>query len=152
MILVDANLLVYAFDSRAAHHAKAAVWLDDVLSGSARVGLPWESLVAFLRVTTNPRLVARPAPIAKAWRQVESWLESPVAGVPLPTERHAEAFGTLLALIGATANYVQDVHLAALALQHGLIVASVDRDFARFPGVRWQNPLAPAGSGGSALS
>jgi len=142
VILVDANLLVYAFDARATQHAAARDWLDASLAGTARVGLPWESLVAFLRITTNPRLGHRPAPVADAWRQVESWLESPVAWVPVPTERHAEAFGTLLALVGATANDVHDVHLAALALQHGLVVATTDRDFARFPAVRWENPLA----------
>jgi hypothetical protein len=142
VILVDANLLVYAFDAQAAQHRAARTWLEASLAGTARVGLPWESLVAFLRITTNPRLGRHPAPIAHAWRQVESWLESPVAWVPVATERHAEAFGTLLALVGASANDVHDVHLAAIALQHGLIVATTDRDFARFPGLRWENPLA----------
>lgn len=141
VILVDANLLVYAFDGQAMRHEAAREWLDTSLGGTARVGLPWESLVAFLRITTNPRLADRPASVTDAWRQIESWLESPVSWVPAPTERHPEAFGTLLALVGASANDVHDVHLAAIALEHGLTLCSADADFARFPGLRWENPL-----------
>ena len=101
-----------------------------------------ETLLAFLRITTNARLLPRPASVARAWSQIEAWLESPVAWIPGPTDRHAETRGRLLALTGASASDVHDAHLAALALQHGLIVATADRDFARFPGLRWENPLA----------
>ncbi len=142
LILVDANLLIYAFDRRVAEHERARSWLDEVLSGGARVGLPWESLLAFLRITTNARLFARPARMTVAWRQVEGWLASPAAWVPQPTERHTETLGTLLALVGAGGGDVHDAHLAAIALQHGLTVCSADSDFTRFPGVRWENPLA----------
>ena len=142
MILVDANLLIYAFDGRDAQHERARAWLDEVLSGGARVGLPWESLLAFLRITTNARLYPRPTRMTVAWRQVEAWLASPVAWVPQPTERHTETLGTLLALVGASRGDVHDAHVAAIALQHGLIVCSADSDFKKFPGVRWENPLA----------
>jgi uncharacterized protein len=144
VILVDANLLIYAYSSRAPEHARARAWLDARLTGSHRVGVPWESVVAFLRVVTHPRLAARPARVERAWRQIEEWLGAPVAWIPSPTDRHAETLGTLLALTGATGPHVHDAHLAAIALQHGLVLCSTDRDFARYPGLRWENPLEPA--------
>lgn len=142
MILVDANLLIYAYTTSAKEHEQARAWLDGKLTGSHRVGLPWESIVAFLRVVTHPRLATRPVSTPSAWRQVEQWLEAPRSWVPLPTERHAETFGTLLSLTGVTGPHVHDAQLAALALQHGLVLCSTDRDFARYPGLRWENPLA----------
>ncbi|HEY7731217.1 MAG TPA: TA system VapC family ribonuclease toxin [Gaiellaceae bacterium] len=142
MILVDANLLVYAYVTSYPQHERAGSWLADVLSGRTRVGLPWEALLAFARVVTSPRIHPRPAPMARAWGQIGAWLESPVAWVPQPTERHQEALGTLLALTNASADDIHDAHLAAIALQHGLTLCSADSDFARFPGLRWENPLA----------
>jgi hypothetical protein len=144
VILVDANVLVYAYVVGFPEHEAAREWLDERLSGSDRVGLPWESLTAFLRLTTNPRVFERPATVARVWRQVEEWLECEPAWIPLPTDRHQQVLGTLLAAAGPGGNLVPDAHLAALALEHGLTVASTDGDFARFPGVRWQNPLAAA--------
>lgn len=142
MILVDANLLIYAYTSSAAQHGPARTWLDTRLSGRQRVGLPWESLVAFMRVVTHPRLAAPPVATATAWRQVEQWLDAPWAWIPLPTDRHAETLGTLLSLTGVAGPHVHDAQLAALALQHGLVLCSTDRDFSRYPGLRWENPLA----------
>lgn len=142
MILVDANLLIYAYTTSAREHAAARSWLDGMLTGTRRVGLPWETLVAFMRVVTHPRLLTRPVRVETAWRQVERWLESPVAWIPTPTERHAEMLGTLLALTGAGGSHVHDAQLAALALQHGLVLCSTDADFARYPSLRWENPLA----------
>ena len=123
-------------------HEPAREWLDGVLAGPYRVGLPWSSVLGFLRVVTNPRLFSRPSPVERAWRQVESWLDSDVAWTPLPTERHPETLGTLLALVGAGGNLVADAHLAALALEHGLTRCTTDGDFARFPGLRVENPIA----------
>ncbi len=142
MILVDANLLIYAFTPSAPEHVAARTWLDQALTGRSRVGIPWESLVAFLRVVTHPRLLAQPVRSTTAWRQVEEWLSSPVTWIPLPTDRHVETLGTLLALTGVTGPHVHDAQLAALALQHGLLLCSTDRDFARYPALRWENPLA----------
>lgn len=145
MILVDANLLVYAHVSSFDQHGDARAWLDDRLNGSARVGLPWPSLLAFLRLVTNPRVFERPEPVAAAWRQVEEWLDCEPAWIPAPTERHREILGRLLLEAATRANLVPDAHLAALAIEHGLILASTDGDFARFPDLRWENPLAKAG-------
>ena len=141
MILVDANILIYAHVNSFAQHDAARGWLDRQLNGVPRVGLPWPSLVAFLRLVTNPRVFEHPEPIADAWTQVLAWLACEPAWVPQPTERHAELLGAFLALSAVHGNLVPDAHLAALALEHGLTLCSTDGDFARFPGLVWRNPL-----------
>ena len=141
MILVDANVLVYAHVSSFTQHNRARDWLDQQLNGAAPVGLPWASLLAFLRLVTNPRVFERPEPITDAWRQVLAWLDCETVWIPQPAERHTELLGQLLAIPGVQANYVPDAHLAALAIEHGLMLCSTDSDFARFPGLRWLNPL-----------
>jgi toxin-antitoxin system PIN domain toxin len=142
VILVDANLLIYAHVSSTEQHPRARAWLDARLNGNAPVGLPWPSLLAFLRLVTNPRVFARPEPVEAAWHQVTRWLAAPVAWVPSPSAQHAEVLGELMTATGARGNLVPDAHLAALAIEHGLILCSTDGDFARFPGLAWRNPLA----------
>lgn len=142
MILVDANLLLYAKFLDLPQHGRARDWLDGRLAGPARVGLPWPSLLAFLRIGTNPRAFARPMAAADAWRQVQDWLAAPCAWVPVPTDRHAEVLSTIYEQAHPAGDLVPDAHLAALAVEHGLTLCSTDADFARFPGVRWVNPLA----------
>jgi hypothetical protein len=142
VILVDANLLLYATVLEYPQHERARRWLEDRLNAPARVGLPWPSLLAFVRIITNPRIFPQPLSIQQAWRRVLAWLEQPNVWVPLETERHAEVLGALLEQTGATANLVPDAHLAALAMEHGLILCSTDGDFARFSGLRHENPLA----------
>ena len=142
MILVDANLLLYAAAPVSPQNELARNWLDGQLNGTAAVGLPWHSLLAFLRVITNPRMTSRSVTTEEAWRQVEEWIGNEPVWIPGPTERHREVLGTLLALPGVRGNLVPDAHLAALAIEHGLTLCSADGDFARFPGLRWQNPLA----------
>jgi toxin-antitoxin system PIN domain toxin len=140
VILVDANLLIYASAPDSAQHEGAKAWLDDRLNGSARVGLPWPSLLAFMRIVANPRLFEG-ASLALARVQVESWLELPTTWVPAPTEEHARILGELLD--GESSHrLVPDAHLAALAIEHGLVVCSSDGDFGRFRQLRWENPLA----------
>lgn len=129
-------MLIYAHVRSLPEHAAAREWLDERLNGPARVGLPWPSLLAFLRLVTNPRVFERPESISAAWQQVEAWLSCAVAWIPEPTERHAEILGPLLSRTGAGANRVPDAHLAALALEHGLLLCSTDGDFARFPDLR----------------
>jgi toxin-antitoxin system PIN domain toxin len=142
MILVDANLLVYAHVRSFQQHDKAQSWLDSVFNGNARVGLPWHSVLAFLRIVTNPRIFQAPETMSDAWQQVEAWLDCEVAWIPEPTERHREVLGSLLGASGMQANLVPDAHLASLAIEHGLILCSTDGDFGRFQSLRWQNPLA----------
>jgi toxin-antitoxin system PIN domain toxin len=143
VILVDANLLIYAHVSTFKQHREARDWLDRRLSEFAGVGLPWPSLLAFLRLVTNPRVFERPEPIADAWHQVRGWLARENAWIPQPTERHVEIVSELMALPGIRSNLIPDVHLAALAIEHGLTLCSTDGDFARFPGLNWLNPIAP---------
>ena len=122
-------------------HKRARAWLDERLSGTAQVGLPWPSLLAFVRITTNPRVFERPLALAAAWRQVVDWLGCRPVWIPAPTERHVHILESLLLEAGSGANLVPDAHLAALAIEHGLTLCSTDGDFARFPGLRWENPL-----------
>jgi toxin-antitoxin system PIN domain toxin len=141
LILVDTNILIYSFINLFPNHRDAQNWLNQVLDGTDRVGLPWASLLGFLRVATNPRVFSQAAPIADAWAQVVAWLQCDTAWVPEPTERHSIVLGELLALPGIHGNLIPDAHLAALAIEHGLTLCSTDGDFARFPGLRWINPL-----------
>jgi uncharacterized protein len=148
VILVDANLLVYAHVTSSPRHNAAHAWLDAQLNGTAQVGLPWPSLLAFVRLVSNPRVFASPLTVDAAWKQVESWLQVPVVWVPEATERHKDVLGRLLRGSSFRSNLVPDAHLAAMAIEHGLTLCSADGDFARFTGLRWENPLgAPAGSG-----
>lgn len=141
MILVDVNLLVYAWDSRSPNHESARTWLDAKLSASARVGLPWESILGFLRVVTNPRIFERPATIGRAWRQVEEWLSCNNVWIPHAGVEHEAVLAKLIHNLGGGSNLIPDAHLAALAIEHGLTLYSSDGDFARFQGLRWSNPL-----------
>ncbi len=142
MILVDANLLIYAHDVAAPKHDRAKTWLDDRLNGSARVGFPWMSILAFLRIVTNQRIFAKASPIGEAWAVVQAWLGNDSAWIPSPTERHGEVLEQMLFAGGAVGNIVPDAHLAALAVEHGLVLCSADMDFTRFPALRFENPLA----------
>jgi toxin-antitoxin system PIN domain toxin len=142
MILVDANVLVYAANHAAPEHEKARRWLDDRLMGTARVGLPWPSLLAFVRLVSNPLVVRHPVSVETAWRQISDWLTCDTTWVPLPTDRHAALLGYFCKEPWMTSRLVPDAHLAALAIGHGLTLYSTDGDFARFAGLTWQNPLA----------
>ena len=141
MILIDANILIYAHVNSFAQHVRAREWLDQQLNAAAPVGLPWASVLAFLRLVTNPRVFERPEPMRDAWQQVGTWFSSETAWVPQPTERHAELLGEFLAAPGVHGNLVPDAHLAALAVEHGLTLCSTDGDFARFERLRWVNPI-----------
>ncbi|MBX3027139.1 PIN domain-containing protein [bacterium] len=142
MILVDANLLLYATVSDFEQHAAARAWLDDRLNAPTRVGLPWPSVLAFLRIITNPRIFPRPLAMTAAWRRVVAWLDLPTVWVPEPTERHREILDSLLGGAASASKLVADAHLAAIAVGHGLVLCSTDGDFARFAALRWENPLA----------
>jgi uncharacterized protein len=142
VILVDVNILLYATDSRSPQHGVAREWLDELLTGSAPLGIPWASLLGFLRLATNPRVMPRPLSIVAGWDQVTTWLTCEPVWIPQPTERHSDVLSRLLALPGVHGNLVSDAHLAALAIEHGLTLCSTDGDFARFPSLSWRNPLA----------
>lgn len=140
MVIVDANVLLYAVDSASAHHERCRSWLDPSLAGAEAVGLPWISLLAFIRIGTNPSILPRPMTADEATGQAESWLGAPAAVVAQPTTRHATLLRGLLRDTGTAGNLTTDAHLAALAIEHGADIVSFDRDFARFPGVKHRLP------------
>ena len=142
MKLVDANLLLYAVDEASPHHAVAKPWLEEQLSGPETIAFGWAVLLAFVRLVTNPRIFAAPLTAEDALELVDGWLEQPSATVVHPTDRHAKLLRELLRALGTAGNLTSDAHLAALAVEHGADLCSADGDFARFPGVRWLNPLA----------
>jgi uncharacterized protein len=142
MILVDANLLLYAANHAAPEHERARKWLDDRLNGTVALGLPWPSLLAFVRLATNPVVVRHPVTPAEAWRQVDEWLACEPTWMPLPGSAHRGILGAFLQASWMTSRLVPDAHLAALAIEHGLTLQSTDGDFARFPDLKWENPLA----------
>lgn len=142
MILSDANLLLYAYDTSSPSHTRSRRWLEATLSGEEPVGLAWITLLAFLRISTSPRAVAHPLPLGVATAIVSSWLKVPCVTVPSPGPRHWEIFEKVLRGAQAKGPLVMDAHLAALAIEHGAQLASADQDFARFEGLRFLNPLA----------
>src|SRR5688500_16949285 len=119
-MLIDANLLLFAVDEAAAAHDRVASWLTKQLNGNRRVGLPWESLTAFVRIATNPRAYESPLRPDDAWRQIEEWLAAPTAWIPLPTDAHADVLGNLIRKYHLAGNLIPDAHVAALAIEHGL--------------------------------
>ena len=142
MILVDANLLLYAEDSLSEHHEAARVWWDAQLSGADAVCLCWPVLVAFIRIGTNPRLHQRPLTLREACERVVSWLNQPCARLIHRTDEHWTLFQRMVTEGKATGNLVSDAHLAALAIEHNCVLCSTDADFARFAGLKWSNPIA----------
>lgn len=145
MIMVDANILLYAEDSRSPLHDEARRWWDAQLSGTAPVYLAWMVINAFIRIGTNPRVFERPLSIDEAVARVDGWLKQPPVRPAIPTARHWELLSQLLREGKATANLVADAHLAAVAIEYGCALFSTDADFSRFPGLQWKNPLEQGG-------
>jgi toxin-antitoxin system PIN domain toxin len=141
VIVIDANLLIYAYDRTLADHKKSLVWLEKVLSGLEAVGLPWQSVSAFLRVITNRRLGARVA-VEQAVHVVEEWLQQPNVQVLAPGDQHWSVLRRMILEGRASGPLVRDAQIAALTIEFGGVLHTADRDFARFPGLRWQNPLS----------
>lgn len=141
MKLVDANLLLYATDEVSPRHQAARSWLERLLSGDETVAFAWVVLLAFLRLSTNPRIFERPLPADRAFDVVQAWIGQPCAIIAHPGDRHAGLVRQLLRPLGTAGNLVTDAHLAALAIEHGAELNSADSDFSRFSGVRWVNPL-----------
>lgn len=143
MILVDANLLLYAVNQDLPQHRGARRWLEATFSEAETVGLPWVVVLAFLRLSTNARVFAQPLSVAAATGYIEEWLALPTVSAVAPGDAHWSILRNLLADAGTGGNLTTDAHIAALALEHGCTVYSTDQDFKRFAGVRHVNPLAP---------
>jgi toxin-antitoxin system PIN domain toxin len=142
VILIDANLLLYAYHPRAEQHQKSRAWLEAVLSGPDLVRFAWLTLWGFLRIATNARVFERPLSTPEAEAAISSWLAQPTAGILEPGERHWGILRDLVRDGQAAGPLVMDAVLAAIAVEHGATLCTTDRDFSRFSGLRWTNPLA----------
>ena len=141
MILPDINLLVYAHNVSAMHHQKALRWWNGCLQGHESVVLAWAVVLGFVRVVTHPKVFERPMSVEGALDRVEEWLGLPHVHLLHPTENHFTTWSSLLKRVGTAGDLTTDAHLAALAIERGLILHTTDADFARFPGLKWKNPL-----------
>ncbi|MDP9342556.1 MAG: type II toxin-antitoxin system VapC family toxin [Actinomycetota bacterium] len=141
MILIDANILLYAYDASSPQHKRARVWLEQALSGEDDVRIALLSLLAFLRISTNPAVFERPLQPEDAIEIVRSWLAQPGVGVAEPSGRHWTVLAGLAQAGRARGPLLMDAHLAALAMEHGSMLCTTDRDFARFPQLRFRDPL-----------
>jgi toxin-antitoxin system PIN domain toxin len=142
LILIDANLLIYAYHSGSRDHEKARVWLEGVMSRPEPVGLAWLTILAFVRITTAPRLLARPFSLEEVISVVDEWLALPQVCLLDPGPRHWEILRGVLASAQATGPLAMDAELAVLALEHGATLCTTDRDFSRFEGLKVLNPIA----------
>ncbi len=141
MRLIDANLLLYAYDPRAEQHEASRTWLEATLAGSELVRFAWLTIWAFMRISTNPQVFEHPLTAEEARAAVGAWLAQPAAGILEPGERHWEILGDLVGRGQASGPLVMDAAVAAIALEHGATLYTTDRDFSRFPGLKWTNPL-----------
>jgi toxin-antitoxin system PIN domain toxin len=139
-VLLDANLLLWAHHRGFSQHEPARAWLAAALTDIPVVGIPWPSVLAFVRVSTHPRAFEQSLEIAAAWDVVHGWLSRPNVRTPSPTDAHPQLLREMLVSGRAAGNHTTDAHLAALAIEWGLVLVSADRDFARYPGLRWHDP------------
>jgi uncharacterized protein len=139
--VVDANTLLYAVNRASARHDTSRAWLERALSGIESIALPWIVVLAFLRLSTNPRIFPAPLGPEEAAEIVDGWLARPVVTITNPGPKHWQILKDLLREAGTAGNLTTDAHLAALAIEHEAELASFDTDFARFEGLRWVNPL-----------
>ncbi|MGL5857848.1 MAG: TA system VapC family ribonuclease toxin [Angustibacter sp.] len=140
-MLLDANVLLYAVDRDSPFHHTAHEWMTTQLNGSRRIAIPWQSLVAFLRISTHPRASASPLAPEQALQQIEEWLAADTVWTPVPGAGHAGVLADLLRRSQVRGGLISDAHLAALAIEHGLTLVSADSDFARFAELSWTNPF-----------
>ena len=141
MIIVDVNLLLYAYDGRSIHHDRARQWWQSVISGQELIGLPWQTIHAFLRISTDKRISGNQVSMESSLALVEQWMNLPHLRVLAPGERHWSLLRRMLLEGQARGPMVTDAQLAALTIEYGGVLHTTDRGFARFPGLRWVNPL-----------
>lgn len=141
MILLDANILLYAYNSDDPQHRRASEWLRSLFAGKELMGLALVTLWAFLRVSTNPRLWPNPKSAEESFRLIRGWLEVPGVVMVKPGPRHLQLLEQVIIDSYVTGSLVSDAVLAAIAIEHAATLASTDRDFRRFSGLRWVNPL-----------
>jgi len=143
VIIVDLNLLLYATNRDLPAHDAARAWWEGAVSADETVGLAWTVVLGFVRISTSRSVLPMPLAPRRAFEIVDDWLAQPTVRIVEPTERHWSIFKALLEGTGTAANLTSDAHLAALAIEHGALLCSADRDFGRFANLRWRNPLEP---------
>ena len=141
MIVLDVNLLLYAYDGRSTLHEQARLWWQSATSGPELIGLPWQTIHGFLRISTDARISGNQVPMERALTLVEQWINLPKVRVLTPGERHWSLLRTMLLEGQVRGPMATDAQLAALTIEYGGVLNTSDRDFARFPGLRWVNPL-----------
>lgn len=141
MIVLDANLLIYSYDTESYHHKKSRAWVEKVFSDTEPIGLPWQTVCAFLRVITNRRLSGSRLTVEDAVQIVEEWLDQPNVQIIVAGDHHWSLLKQVIVEGQASGPLVSDAELAALTIEYGGVLYTADRDFARFPGLRWKNPL-----------
>jgi toxin-antitoxin system PIN domain toxin len=143
MILPDVNVLLYAFRSDSVDHQRYRTWLEEAISGPAAYGMSPQVLSAVVRIATHRKIFAKPSRLKDALTFSSTLMDQPNCQIVQPGGRHWSIFADLCKRSAATGNIVQDAWLAALALESGCEWITTDRDFARFPGLRWQTPFQP---------
>jgi len=141
MILPDINVLIYAHDESSPHHSQARQWWEQQLNGTHAIGLAWVVLLGFIRLLTNRRVCQNPFTPEEILDIIKTWLELPHVSIIHPSDRHFARLADLIREVGTAGNLTTDAHLAALAMERGLILHTTDADFTRFPGLKWKNPL-----------
>jgi uncharacterized protein len=141
MILLDVNLLVHAYDANSRHHAQTRPWWENQLNGSQMIGLSWVAVLCFIRLLTNPRIYQQPYSAEEVVAIVGTWFQQPHVKIIHPADQHFTMLAGLIRHLGTAGNLTTDAHLAALAVERGLILQTTNADFARFPGLKWHNPL-----------
>jgi uncharacterized protein len=135
VIVLDANILLYAYDSSSTQHKKARRWFEELLSTGGPVGLPWQTAAAFLRIVTNSKLTGERLTLEEAWRIVDRWIEHPNIRLLSPGENHWSHFRQMTLEGQARGPLISNAQLAALTNEYGGVLHTTDRDFARFPGL-----------------
>lgn len=141
MIIPDINILIYAINIDYEHHEKARVWFESAMTGDEPIGLSWIVVLGFIRIITNGKIMNTPIDMDAAFSIVDEWLDYSTVQIIEPTDSHWKIFKELLSPLSTAGNLTSDAHLAALAIEHAGCLYSTDRDFQRFKGLRWENPL-----------
>ena len=145
MIVVDITLLLAAVNSRAPSHKAALAWWEQQLNSANEVGLSWLVILGFIRLTTNPKIMEEPLLLADAVAMVDEWLRRPNVKTVAVTPQHWNILQNMLHAVGHGSALTMDAHLACLAIEHDAEIVTLDEDFSHFPGLKWRNPLKPAG-------
>jgi toxin-antitoxin system PIN domain toxin len=141
MIVLDVNLLIYAYDTSCSEHKKARTWVEEVFSGDEPICLPWQTISAFLRILTYPQTFGERFTMQQTVAVIDGWLAMPHVRTLAPGEGHWKLLREMLASGDVRGKLTTDAVLAALTMEYGGVLYTNDRDFARFPGLRWVNPL-----------